>query len=409
MTRPSTLDDVYAAQIDYVLASLRKLGVPERDLEDVAHDVFVAVHRHFTEWDPTRPIKPWLFAFATRVASDYRKRSGRTREVLTDEGTVPEPSTSTSEPHADDALARKDDRELVARCMNSLDEAKREILVLHDIEEVPVPEIATKLSIPVNTAYSRLRLAREALEKSVRSERIRMRLLVTLPIGAMFALRENASAAVNDAPPTPSGDAPPEELLPLSSPATRAAKHVLRTKVGAALVASAVLGAGVEHARLTYTRADPTMPAPPPTTIATNDPPTRQGEPPLPPADLPAPSDVDSKEATNTGRPSPATATSKATDPVVRDRALHEERTLLDRARTALARGDSAAALDALQQSEKTHPVALLAEEREAYHVLALVRAGRDDEAEQRARGFEQRYPNSIFSTTIANAIEGDR
>ena len=60
--------DVYGAELPFVWRTLWRLGVPDRDLEDVAHDVFVVVHRKLVDYDPTRPLKPWLFGICFRVA-----------------------------------------------------------------------------------------------------------------------------------------------------------------------------------------------------------------------------------------------------------------------------------------------------------------------------------------------------
>ena len=51
----------------YVWTSLRRLGVPEREREDLSNEVFFRVHRRISDYDPARPGRPWLFAFAVRV------------------------------------------------------------------------------------------------------------------------------------------------------------------------------------------------------------------------------------------------------------------------------------------------------------------------------------------------------
>jgi RNA polymerase sigma-70 factor (ECF subfamily) len=45
---------------------------------------------------------------------------------------------------------------------------RRAVFVLHDIHEVPVPEVAETLGVPLNTAYSRLRIAREEFATAVK-------------------------------------------------------------------------------------------------------------------------------------------------------------------------------------------------------------------------------------------------
>ena len=152
------LGRIFDEQFAYVWGTLRRLDVREADLEDQAHEVFMRVHARLAEYDPSRPIRPWLFAFAYRVASDYRRLARHRIEVL---GAVPE----TADPGlpADAAIQAAQDRALVTAALDSVEIERRAVLMLHEIDEVPVPQIAQALGIPVGTAYSRLRLARQEL------------------------------------------------------------------------------------------------------------------------------------------------------------------------------------------------------------------------------------------------------
>ena len=82
--------DFFRAHAAYVAESLRRLGVAPADAEDMTHEVFLAVHRRFSEYDRVRSGKPWLFAFAIRIASNYRQRSSFRSEVLGSSGDDPE-------------------------------------------------------------------------------------------------------------------------------------------------------------------------------------------------------------------------------------------------------------------------------------------------------------------------------
>ena len=73
---------LFENQFDYVWTSLLRLGVHARDVEDVAQDVFEHVHRRLDEYDRSRPIRPWLFAFSFRCASDWRRLARHRVEVL---------------------------------------------------------------------------------------------------------------------------------------------------------------------------------------------------------------------------------------------------------------------------------------------------------------------------------------
>lgn len=114
-----TFESVFAAEFDYVWNSLYRLGVHERDLEDLTHDVFLDVHRRFADYDPARHVRPWLFAFAFRAASDYRRRARHRREIMVDA----EPSDSA--PLADEQLASQDDRRLVRAALEKIELERR--------------------------------------------------------------------------------------------------------------------------------------------------------------------------------------------------------------------------------------------------------------------------------------------
>lgn len=157
------LDALYREQVEYVWATLRRLGVAPGDLEDVAHEVFVIVHRRSSDFDATRPVRPWIFGIALRTASRYRRSARRRREVSSD--SLPE--TSDGARGAQGALEQRDARRLVFEALDRLTEDQRVVFVLHELEGRAVPEIAADLDIPLNTVYSRLRSARERFTSAV--------------------------------------------------------------------------------------------------------------------------------------------------------------------------------------------------------------------------------------------------
>jgi RNA polymerase sigma-70 factor (ECF subfamily) len=155
----SGLDDfdaIYEHELDYVWRTLGRLGVPPSDIADAAHDVFVVLHRRWKELDRARPIRPWLFGVARRVAADLRAKRRET------------PSAVEAVAEPDPLLAQRD---LLWRALDTLDEDKREVVVLHDLEGHTGAEIAAMLDIPSNTVHSRLRLARADLLAAVQKLR----------------------------------------------------------------------------------------------------------------------------------------------------------------------------------------------------------------------------------------------
>jgi RNA polymerase sigma-70 factor (ECF subfamily) len=153
---------LFDAELTYVWNALRRLGVHEADVEDIVHDVFLVVHRHLAAYDPSRPLRPWLFGICVRTASDYRRLARHRREAPPLEDEPPD-----SAPGAEEMLARRQAQRLVTQALDVLDLDRRAVLILHDLEEQPMPVVAAALEIPLNTAYSRLRLARQDFAQAV--------------------------------------------------------------------------------------------------------------------------------------------------------------------------------------------------------------------------------------------------
>jgi RNA polymerase sigma-70 factor, ECF subfamily len=168
--RSSTVDfrTVFEEELEYVWNSLRRLGVPPRDIEDVAHDVLLQVYRQLDRYDPGRPIRPWLFGFAFRVASDYRRLARNRLEIL---DAAAEPRDPL--PSALDQLVNAEAMDMAQAVLESIDIAPRAVFILHELDECPIPEVARVLGIPVPTAYSRLRLARKQFSASLERRRRR--------------------------------------------------------------------------------------------------------------------------------------------------------------------------------------------------------------------------------------------
>lgn len=166
--RPSEyrFEDVYDQHFDLVWRSLRRLGVPASGVDDAAQDVFVVVHRRLAEFEGRSKIETWLFGICLRVARSYRRKAARA--AVHD----PLPEELVAEQRGPDAVAASRRAwAVVEGFLETLDEDKRAIFVLADLEELTAPEIAAALGIPLNTVYSRLRAARKRFEGVVKRYR----------------------------------------------------------------------------------------------------------------------------------------------------------------------------------------------------------------------------------------------
>jgi RNA polymerase sigma-70 factor (ECF subfamily) len=157
------LRDLFTMHARYVWTTLRRLGVPASELEDLTHDVFLQVHRHLADYDRARPVRPWLFGFAYRIASQNRRRAHRRREVHVETDLVPHGGSSPEE-----LAAVEEHRQIVIQALQMIDLQRRAVFVLYELDGVAIADIAASLKIPANTAYSRLRVARDEFAVAVK-------------------------------------------------------------------------------------------------------------------------------------------------------------------------------------------------------------------------------------------------
>lgn len=152
-----TFREVYDQHAAFVWRVLRRLGVRPTDLEDVCQEVFLIVHRKLPEFAHRASLTTWLYGIALRCASDYRRRAYVKREVAAE--THDEP-VDAAQP---ESIANRQARALLDEILDALDEDKRVVFVLYELEEVAMAEIADIVGCPVQTAYSRLHAARTAV------------------------------------------------------------------------------------------------------------------------------------------------------------------------------------------------------------------------------------------------------
>lgn len=167
--KAGSFDDVFAEHFDFVWSNLRRLGVDDAQLDDALQDVFVAVHRHFSVFSGGSR-RGWLFQFVLRVAATHRRTVNNATKMQKARAEEVGP-TSASLP--DEELEARQARDVLHRLLGELSEEHRAVFVLAVMEEMPMVEVAETLNLNVNTASSRLREARRALNESMVRERAR--------------------------------------------------------------------------------------------------------------------------------------------------------------------------------------------------------------------------------------------
>jgi RNA polymerase sigma-70 factor (ECF subfamily) len=182
--------------------------VRRQDTADLAQEVFLVMWRRWAEFDPQRGLRPWLAGIAFKVAHGHHRRFWR-REIPSDPLDPP-----TDAPGPDDEAAHARARELVLGALARLPEMYRSVLVMHDLDGLPVRDIAALVGLPRFTLHTRLRRARAHFEKLIRTLEVEPRPgrktgVAALSAAALLLLERRSTAA-----PADGAGAPPASAVP---------------------------------------------------------------------------------------------------------------------------------------------------------------------------------------------------
>lgn len=414
-----------------VLRSLRRLGVPERDLDDVAQEVFVTLHRKLPELREPAAARAYAYAIALRHAADHRKRAHVRREEPRGDEL---PERAGSAPQLGAILAEERRRSL-ERALAELDDDKRAVLVLHELEELPLREVADAVGVPLQTAYSRLVAAKKKL--------------ATLLAPAELAPEDRAPSADDDVRaahlavtlgipwrslPEPIAFEPaPPPSAPSSLGTSGVAAKLVALAAGAGIATLVVLAVvpNTSHPRAsqpsTTPAASPTLAettAPASSSVPSLDPPSIDSpsldspslDPPAESATDPASDPPSAPRARPTERRVPATeppSRSSSDEPVTADEPEAasassdrgpSELESLQAARAALASEPGLALLRA-EALARDYPHGAFAEEGELVAIEALVRLGRTAIAASRAERFRSAHPRSPYLRRLERLV----
>ncbi len=163
------LAEVFDAHAAYVGRTLRCLGVREREIPDAIQDVFLVVHRRLAELRKPSALRSWLYAICVRKAMALRRSAARRREDAASDEALEGIDGRT--PH--DELERTRALAAALAILEGLDDEKRAVFVLYEVEQLPMREIAEALEIPLQTGFSRLYAARREIGRLLERKKAR--------------------------------------------------------------------------------------------------------------------------------------------------------------------------------------------------------------------------------------------
>jgi RNA polymerase sigma-70 factor, ECF subfamily len=161
--RALSVEQLFRDHGPYVWRSLRRFGLSDSDADDVCQEVFVVVFKRLHEFQRRSSLRTWIYGISMRLALAHRRRASTRRELPTES---PPEVVAPGGPH--EKLAEHEARQLLDRALAALDDDKRAVFVLFEVEQLPMSEVAEALGCPLQTAYSRLHAAREQVQSHLK-------------------------------------------------------------------------------------------------------------------------------------------------------------------------------------------------------------------------------------------------
>jgi RNA polymerase sigma-70 factor, ECF subfamily len=159
---------IYESMVDYVWNVVCRMGVPQADAEDVVQEVFVTVYRRLGEFEGRAHLKTWVFTIAVHLVQHYfRTHTRKPGDRASAKGTEIQALADQQENGPANRVERMERYDALERVLAQLDEAKRLVFVLAEVEQMTLVEIGVIVGANPNTVATRLRAARKTFEKAL--------------------------------------------------------------------------------------------------------------------------------------------------------------------------------------------------------------------------------------------------
>ncbi|HEX2657376.1 MAG TPA: RNA polymerase sigma factor [Polyangia bacterium] len=167
-------EDLYERTVDYVWNVVCRMGVPSSDADDVVQEVFVTVYRRLGEFEGRSQLKTWVFGIAVHFVQHYfRTHVRKPGDRATAKGTEIHVLADQRENGPASQVERRERYDALDQVLAELDEPKRLVFVLAELEQLTLAEIGEIVGANPNTVATRLRAARQAFEKALARFRAR--------------------------------------------------------------------------------------------------------------------------------------------------------------------------------------------------------------------------------------------
>lgn len=364
---------LYDREYHFVWSAAKHFGVPAAARDDVVQDVFLTAYRRFDQVHYQVSARAWLYGVTRRVASHWHRGvARRTRRIA---------ALGDLTGHVGEApQERHDAARQLERLLAGLPRGTREVWELTELLGMSGPEIAAELELPLNTVYSRLRLARARL--------------LELAASPELLAAEVADGRRRDAPPEGAASRTWAAMVPLfghgklatvAAAWTTARAGVMTTLVVAGATTVVAVAPRQAPGRAVAAHVEDLSERPSGARSAGD---MSRETAPLSPADMPR----ETASLPPSGMSPETASTSPARDDLAREVGL------LDRARARLDARDPAGAAQLLDAHARQFPRGALVDAREAAAVELLCLQGRSAAAAAAAQRLAARLPDSVLA-----------
>lgn len=168
----SAFETLVRTYADRMYATALRMLSNEQDAQDAVQDAFLSVHRFLGGFEGASSLGTWTHRILIncclmKLRARKRRRERSIEDLLPrfrEDGHQEKPAIPWNLP-VEDAIQRKDTRELVRKCIDRLPMAYRTVILLRDIEGLRTDEVATLLETTPNAVKIRLHRARQALRE----------------------------------------------------------------------------------------------------------------------------------------------------------------------------------------------------------------------------------------------------
>ncbi|MCP3977864.1 MAG: RNA polymerase sigma factor [bacterium] len=157
--------ELVAAYRAPVWSYLVRCNIPAADREDLFQDIFIRVHRAAGQYEPSRPLHPWLFTIVANVVRTFHRKRKLRGILFADAADV---ERADRAPSGERSASARQTVDWLEHEIRDLPPAQREVLLLAGVQNVPQKDVAGALGLPLNTVKTHLRRARLTLAEKLR-------------------------------------------------------------------------------------------------------------------------------------------------------------------------------------------------------------------------------------------------